>query len=102
MLAMLILVFVMPVILLIHLIAMVYCYKKDYFRSKAFTYKYLIIALLAPAAGSALITFEYWINREHGGIHVGTFLSVLFVYGFLALLFTIPYILYLTAASKNP
>lgn len=99
---MLFLVFLMPVLVFIYLIATIYCYKKGYFRSKSFTKKYLIVAMLMPIVGIALITFEYWINMEHAGIHIGTFLSILFVYSFLAVIFAVPYILYLTAPTKMP
>ena len=100
MLAMLILGFFMPVVSLIHLIATVYFYKKGYYRSQSFTLKHLAIALIFPIAGMALITFEYWDNRALASIHVGSFLSILFVYAFLALLFAIPYLLHLLAAEK--
>lgn len=102
MLAMLILIFLMPVVLLVHLIAMLYFYKKARYRSKSFMLKHLLIAMLFPIAGMALITIEYLMNLSKSGIHVGTFLSVLFVYGFLAVIFAIPYILYLSASSKTP
>ena len=101
MLALMFLVFVIPVFLLIHLIATVYFQKKNYYRSKSFTIKYLLIAMLAPLIGMALITFEYLMNLSKNGIHIGTFLSVLFVYIFLSLLFAIPYILHLTTKVKT-
>ena len=100
MLAMLLLVLFMPLVSLIHLIATVYFYKKQYYQSKSFMLKHVLIAILFPLAGMALMTFEYVMNLSKGGIHVGTFLSVLFVYGFLALLFAIPYVLHLMAAEK--
>ena len=102
MLAMLLLVFFMPLVLLIHIIAIFYFQKKGYYRSRSFTIKHLLIAILFPIAGMALITFEYLMNLSKSGIHVGTFLSILFVYGFLSLIFAIPYILYLSAPSKIP
>lgn len=102
MLSMLILVFFMPLVLLIHLIATIYFQKKDYYCSKSFTVKHLLIAIIFPIAGMTLITFEYLMNLSKASIHIGTFLSVLFVYGFLSLIFAIPYILYLSASSKIP
>ncbi len=101
MLSMLLLVLFMPLVSLIHLIAILYFQKKGYYRSKAFTIKHLAVALFFPIAGMALITFEYIINLQLGSIHVGTFLSVLFVYGFLALIFAVPYILHLSAPVKT-
>lgn len=64
--------------------------------------KHVLIAILFPIAGMALITFEYIMNLSKGGLHVGTFLSILFVYGFLALIFAVPYVLHLTASTKTP
>ncbi|TXD97100.1 hypothetical protein ES754_08815 [Psychrobacter frigidicola] len=100
MLAMLILAFFMPVLALIHLIATVCFYKKGYYRSQSFTIKHLAVALFFPIAGMALITFEYWDNMPLASIHVGSFLSILFVYAFLAILFAIPYLLHVMAAEK--
>ncbi len=102
MLAMLLLVLFMPLVLLIHVIVMIYFHAKGYYRSKSFTIKHVLIAILFPIAGMALITFEYIMNLSKGGLHVGTFLSILFVYGFLALIFAIPYVLHLTASTKTP
>ena len=102
MLSILVLIFFIPLILLIHLIATIYFQKKGRYRSKNFTIKYLIVAMLAPIAGSALITFEYLANMSKAGIHIGTFLSILFVYGFLSLIFAIPYVLYLSTSVKTP
>lgn len=101
MLAMILLVFLMPLVALIHLIATVSFQRNGCYRSKSFTIKHLAVALFFPIAGMALITFEYGINRAHGGIHIGTWLSVLFVYAFLAIIFAIPYLLYLTAPNKQ-
>lgn len=101
MLAMLLLVLFMPLVLLIHVIAMFYFQTKGYYRSKSFMLKHLLIGILFPIAGMALITFEYIVNLNTGGIHVGTFLSVLFVYGFLSLIFAIPYTFYLSSTSKT-
>ena len=102
MLAMLLLLLFMPLVSLIHLIATIFFQTKGYYQSKSFMLKHVLIAILFPIAGMALITFEYIMNLSKGGIHVGTFLSVLFVYGFLALIFAIPYILYLSAPVKTP
>ncbi|MGM8897197.1 MULTISPECIES: hypothetical protein [unclassified Psychrobacter] len=102
MLSMILLVYFMPVVVLIYLITTVYYYQKGRFCRKSFTYKYLMIAMLVPIAGMALITFEYWINMTHGGIHVGTWLSVLFVYAFIAIIFAIPFLLYLITPNKQP
>ena len=101
MLAMLILVFFMPLVAIIHLIATIYFFNKGHYSSKSFTIKHLAVALVFPIAGMGLITFEYWDNMEHAGIHVGTLLSVLFVYGFLAILFAVPYLLYIMAPNKT-
>jgi len=92
--------FFIPLALLIHLIVTVYFQKKGYYRGKSFTIKYLIIAMLVPITGIALLTFEYLSNMSRAGMHVGTFLSILFVYGFLSLIFAIPYLLHLTATEK--
>ena len=102
MLALMFLVFVIPVLLLLHLIATVYFQKKRYYCSRAFTIKYLLTAMLAPLIGMALITFEYLMNLSKNGIHVGTFLSVLFVYTFVLLIFAIPYLIHLTTTVKTP
>lgn len=101
MLALMFLIFIIPVILLIHLIATVCFYKKGYYRSRSFTIKQLLIALIFPIAGMALITFEYLMNLSKNGIHVGTFLSVFFVYSFISLLFAIPYLIYLMTKQKD-
>ena len=100
MLAMLILGFFMPVVSLIHLIATVYFYKKGYYRSQSFTLKHLAVALFFPIAGMALITFEYVMNLSKGGIDVASFLLILSLYGLLAVIFAIPYLLHLRAAKK--
>ena len=102
MLAMLLLLLFMPLVSLIHLIATIFFQTKGCYQSKSFTIKHLAVALFFPIVGMALITFEYIINLQLGSIHVGTFLSVLFVYGFLALIFAIPYILHLSAPVKTP
>lgn len=102
MLAMLLLLLLMPLVLLIHVVATIYFQTKGYYRSKSFMLKHVLIAILFPIAGMALITFEYIMNLSKGGLHVGTFLSILFVYGFLALIFAIPYVLHLTASTKTP
>ena len=102
MLAMLILGFFMPLVSLLHLIATVYFYKKGYYRSQSFTLKHLAVALFFPIAGMALITFEYLINLNLGAIDIDSFLIILSLYGLLAIIFAIPYILYLSAPSKIP
>ena len=89
--------FVIPVALLIHIMATIVFQKRGYYCSKAFTRKYLIVALLVPIIGIALITVEYLLDMSTTGIHIGTFLSVLFVYGLVSLIFAIPYILYLSS-----
>ena len=101
MLAMLILVFFMPLVAIIHLIATIYFFNKGYYSSKSFTIKHLAVALMFPIACMVLITFEYWDNMDHVGIHVGTLLAVLFVYVFLAILFAVPYLLYIMAPKKT-
>ncbi|MBP2279283.1 tellurite resistance protein TehA-like permease [Psychrobacter sp. PL15] len=90
---------VVPV-LLVHLIATVYFHNKGYYRNKSFTTKHLIIAMSVPIMGIALLIFEYLSNMNRAGMHIGTFLSILFVYGFLSLVFAIPYLLYLAAPEK--
>ncbi|WP_201556740.1 hypothetical protein [Psychrobacter sp. 72-O-c] len=87
-------------VLLIHLIATIYFHNKGYYRSKSFTTKHLIVALLVPIAGIALISFEYLTNMGRTGIHIGTFLSVLFVYVFMTLFFALPYFLHLVADKE--
>ena len=100
MLAVLILIFFMPLVLLIHLIATVSFQRNGLYRSKLFTIKYLAVALIFPLAGMALITFEYVMNLSKGGIDIGSFLLILFLYKLLALVFAIPYLLHLRAARK--
>lgn len=101
MLALMFLVSVIPIILLIHVIATVYFQKKGYYRSKSFTIKHIFIAMPAPIIGMVLITFEYVMNLSKNGIHVGTFLSLLFVYGFIALIFALPYLLHLFSVEDQ-
>ncbi len=86
--------------LLIHLIATVYFHKQGYYHSRSFTTKHLLIVMLVPIVGIALVTFEYLTNMSRTGIHVGTFLSIWFVYIFLSLFFALPYFLHLTAAKE--
>lgn len=100
MLALMFLIFVIPVLLLLHLIATVYFQKKNYYRSKSFTIKYLLTVMPVSIIGMALMTFEYVMNLSKNGIHVGTFLSVLFVYIFVLLIFAIPYLLHLMTTEK--
>ncbi len=100
MLAIMFLVFVIPIILVIHVIATVYFQKKGYYRSKRFTIKHLLVAMLAPIIGMILITFEYLMNLSKNYIHIGTFLSILFVYGFVSLVFAIPYLLHLFTTER--
>lgn len=99
MLAMLLLVLFMPLVSLIHLIAILYFQKKGYYRSKAFTIKHLAVALFFPIAGMALITFEYIMNLPLGGIDVEAYLSILTPYALLTLFFAAPYFLHLRAVK---
>nr|WP_317200180.1 hypothetical protein [uncultured Psychrobacter sp.] len=92
--------FILPMVLLFHLIAVIYFQKRNRYRSKAFTHKHLIIVMLFLSIGVATTTFEYVTDLSSTGIHVGTLLSLLFVYGFIALLFAIPYLLHLFAIKK--
>lgn len=92
--------YVIPIILLIHFIAMIYFQKRDRYRSKAFMGRHLLIVMLLLLLGLVITTFEYLINITHTGMHIGTFLSILFVYGFIALLFAIPYLLYSFTTEK--
>lgn len=101
MLSMLFLIFFVPVMLLIHVIATVYFQTRGNYRSRSFTTKHLSVIMLTPIVGIALITFEYLTNMSKSGIHVGTFLSILFVYIFSVVIFAIPYVLYLTSPSKT-
>jgi uncharacterized membrane protein YhaH (DUF805 family) len=87
--------------LLIYIIAILYCSKKGYYRSQAFTSKYLIAVLLIPIIGIALALVEYLLDMSATGMHIGTLVSILFVYGLMSLIFAIPYILYLSAATKS-
>ena len=87
--------------LLIHLIATVYFHKQGYYRSDSFTAKHVVTIMLVPIVGITLIIFEYLTHMGQSGIHVGTFLSIIFVYVFLSLLFAIPYLLHLTAFEEQ-
>ena len=100
MLAMLILVFFMPVVAFIHLIATVSFQRNGLYRSKSFTIKHLAVALFFPIAGMALITFEYVMNLPLGGIDVASYLSILSPYGLLTVIFATPYWLHLWATKK--
>ena len=100
MLAVLILIFFMPLVFFIHLIATVSFQRNGCYRSKSFTIKHLAIALFFPLAGMALITFEYVMNLSKAGIDIGAFLLILFLYKLLALVFAIPYLLHLRAVKK--
>ena len=91
----------MPLALLVHFVAIIYFNKRDYYLDKAFTRKHLLIAMTVPALGVAIIIYEYLINLSSTGIHIGTLVSVLFVYGLAGLLFAIPYLLHLTAVEKQ-
>lgn len=86
--------------LLIHLVATVYCQKQGYYRSNSFTIKHLIVAMLVPIIGIALITFEYLTNSTVASLHIGTYLSIVFVYVFMSLFFMLPYFLNLVADKK--
>lgn len=97
---MLLLGFFMPLVSLIHLIATVSFQRNGCYESKAFTIKHLVLALFFPIAGIALITFEYVMNLSKGGIDVASYLSILSLYGLLALFFATPYLLHLRAAKK--
>lgn len=90
---------VIPITLLIHFFAIIYFNKRDYYLSKAFTRKHLLIAMLVPALGVAIIIYEYLTNLSNAGIHIGTLVPVLFVYGLIALLFAIPHLIHLTASE---
>ncbi|MGP4952411.1 hypothetical protein ACTXGO_09560 [Psychrobacter sp. T6-1] len=71
--------FILPIVLLFHLIAVIYFQKRNRYRSKAFTHKHLIIVILFLSIGVATTTFEYVTDLSSTGIHVGTLLSLLFV-----------------------
>ena len=90
----------MPLALLVHFIAIIYFNKRDYYLDKAFTRKHLLIAMTVPALGIITIIYEYLINISDSGIHIGTLVSVLFVYGLATLLFAIPYLIHLTTKQK--
>ena len=92
----------MPLALLVHFLATIYFNKRDYYLDKAFTRKHLLIAMTVPTLGVAIIGYEYLINISSTGIHIGTLVSVLFVYGLAAFLFAIPYLIHLTTSDKNP
>jgi len=92
--------YVIPIVLLLHLIAMIYFQKRDRYRSKAFTSRHLIIVMLFLVIGAAVTMFEYLTNMSSTGMHIGTFLSIVFVYGFIALLFAIPYLLHFFTIEK--
>ena len=100
MLAMLLLVFFMPLISIIHLIAVASFQRNSLYRSKSFTVKHLLVALFFPVAGMALITFEYLMNLSKGGIDFGSFLLIISFYGLLAVIFAVPYLLYLRAIKS--
>ena len=100
MLAVLLLGFFMPLVSLIHLIATVSFQRNGCYRSKSFTIKHLAVALFFPIAGMALITFEYLINLSLSAIDIDSFLLILSLYGLLALVFAIPYLLHLRAVKK--
>ena len=93
--------YILVPVLLIHLLATVYFHKQDYYRSDSFTAKHVVTVMLVPMVGIALIIFEYLTNMGQSGIHIGTFLSIIFVYLFLSLLFAIPYLLHLTAVEEQ-
>ncbi|WP_201587928.1 hypothetical protein [Psychrobacter jeotgali] len=94
--------YVIPIVLLLHLIAMIYFQKRERYRSKRFMNKHLSMVMLFLLLGVALTTFEYLMNLSKSGMHIGTFLSILFVYGFVSFIFAIPYVLHLTTSSKTP
>lgn len=100
MLAMLLLIFFMPLVSFIHLIATISFQRNGLYRSKSFTIKHLAVALFFPIAGMTLMTFEYIMNLSKGGIDVGSFLSIFSLYGLLALIFATPYLLHLRAIKK--
>ncbi|MFZ2554601.1 hypothetical protein [Psychrobacter urativorans] len=101
MLAMILLVFFMPLVTVIHLIATISFQRNGLYKSKSFTIKHLAVALLFPIAGMALITFEYIINLRLGGIDVESYLLILSPYALLTLIFATPYFLHLWAVKKS-
>lgn len=90
----------MPLALLVHFIATIYFNKRDYYLDQAFTRKHLLIAMSVPALGVVIIIYEYLSDLSSTGIHIGTLISVLFIYGLAALLFAIPYLIHLTTGEK--
>lgn len=87
--------------LLIHLMVTLYFQKKGYYRSKSFTTKHLAMVVLIPVVGIGLLSFEYLTNMGNAGMHVGSYLSILFVYVFMAILFALPYPLHLFAPATD-
>lgn len=91
----------MPLVSLIHLIAVFSFQRNGLYQSKSFTIKHLAVAIFFPITGMALITFEYIMNLSKGGIDVASFLLILSLYGLLAVIFATPYLLHLRAAKKS-
>ena len=92
--------FIVVPTIVIHIIATIFFAKKGYYQSKRFTTQYLIVAMLIPMIGVGLSLYEYALDTSATGIHIGTLVSILFVYGLLSLIFAVPYILYLSDTTK--
>lgn len=93
--------FIVVPAIVIHIIATIFFAKKGYYQSKRFTTRYLIVAMLIPIIGVGLSMYEYALDTSATGIHIGTLVSILFVYGLLSLIFAVPYILYLSNTTKT-
>ncbi len=87
--------------IVIHIIATIFFAKKGYYQSKRFTTQYLIVAMLIPMIGVGLILYEYALDTSATGNHIGTLVSIFFVYGLLSLIFAVPYILYISNTTKT-
>ena len=93
--------FIVVPTIVIHIIATIFFAKKGYYQSKKFTTQYLIVAMLIPLIGFGLSMYEYALDTSTTGIHIGTLVSILFVYGLLSLIFAVPYILYISNTTKT-
>ncbi len=88
---------VIPVTALVHFVATVYFLKKGYYRSKSFTIKHLIIALAVPIIGIAIMVFEYFQTLGSGDSYRDDFITGVFIYSFLTLIYIIPIFCYQSA-----
>ena len=93
--------FIVVPAIVIHIIATIFFAKKGYYQSKKFTTQYLIVAMLIPLIGVGLSMYEYALDISTTGIHIGTLVSIVFVYGLLSLIFAVPYILYISNTTKT-